>query len=359
MHAFLFVLAGLALAGAHLLRLPSRGNLFGACAAFLAGLCAAAVAIKVAASGFGIGRTTEFDAFVNHASEVAASTDAPLILFTGASFSRNAIDEERLTAALAARGYPHRVISLSLEAASIIERDRYLSAFLNQSQHAPDIVFMEIAEVTDHRPTFIFGNSKFSTRAIEQFDARGAAWTASGLAGGGCTGAVDCLRESGLLGVHALLNGLNIGLIGQGEVSARVPPAAAYDPAFKPRDPVDPETRSTDLASILPAEPRDGLPWATSFRRLQRDRLAAAGVRATAYYFPPVVAPAERAWVSGLCAGELAVFICISPDDPSLLAALDGDVWLDSRHLLDPAAEIYSVWLVDRIIASSLLEATR
>jgi hypothetical protein len=357
MHILMILLAAGAILGAHSLRAPARAGWFGAGAAFLGGLAVAAVLIRMGADAFGIGRTTPLDAYANHAAAMARTDDAPLIVFSGASFSRNAVDEERLTEALRARGYPHRAVSLSLEAASLLERDASLRQLIAAMPHPPDVVFIEIAQVTDDRPTFIFGNSKFSTRAIDQFTPRATAWTATGLAGGGCGGIVDCVKEAGFLSVHALLNALNIGLVGQGEITASVPPAAAYDAAFTPRAEIAPEARAEQLSTLAPPAPRNGPDWAMSFRTLQHDWLTSAGVRRVAYYFPPVISPETRAYAAGLCLGELRRHACISPDDPRLLAQLDGNVWLDSEHLLDPGAEIYIDWLADEIAGSGVLEA--
>lgn len=357
MHWILFAVAVPALIGAHLLRLPQRGGWIGATFAFLVGLTVAAIAIKLASSATGFGRTTPFDAFVNDGVRIAEETDAPLIVFNGASFSRNAINDERLTEALRARGYDYRVINLSLEAASLLERDSYLSQFLAASPETPAIVFQEVAQITDARPTFIFGNSKFSTRAIEQFDTRATIWSGMGLAGGGCHGLVDCVKETAFLGIHALLNAGNVGLIGQGERASTVTAARSFDGPTKPRTNIDPDWRSAQLSTISPPPSSDALAWATSFRALQRTHLAAKNIYQTAYYFPPVIEAETRAYVTGLCQGELADFACFSPDDAALLRALDGDHWLDDEHLLSSGADIYADWLADQIVASGILGA--
>jgi hypothetical protein len=346
-----------ALVAAHTLRLPMRAGLMPALAASLAGFAGAAIGVKLLAATLDFGRTTEFDAFVNHAARVAQNDDAPLIVFSGASFSRNAIDEVRLTEALRARGYPHRVTSLSLEAASLIERDTHLTRFIAASPRVPDIVFIEISQMTDYRPTFIFGNSKFSTRAIDQFDARGAAWSILGLSGGGCNGAADCAKEAVLLSLHAGLNGANAGLISMGEPAAAVAPMAAFEGPVQARKNVPPAERSAGLSQTGARAARSGPEWAASFRRLQQQKLAAAGVRQTAYYFPPVISPDSRSYAAALCTGELKDFTCLAPDDANLLKSLDGEFWLDEAHLLDAGAAIYTEWLADQIVASGVLEA--
>lgn len=356
MQGLLLTLAALALVAGHLLRLPNRGGWLGNFAAFLVGLLLVCGLVRVGANAVGAGRVTPFDGFVNRAVLIAEQTDAPLVVFNGASFSRNAIDDERLTAATSERGYPHQMINISLEAASLMERDHYLSEFLKRSRRAPNIVFIEIAEMTDRRPTFIFNNSKFSTRAIAQFDLDASLWTATGLAGGGCLGLTDCVKESGLLGVHSMLNVLNVGLISQGKTLRNIAPSSSYDGAMVARQDIPVKEREQNLATILPTEPKEALNWARSFRSLQRERLLDNGVERVAYYFPPVLSPTERQYAANLCAGELAAYVCIAPEDPVLLSALTGEVWLDDAHLLDAGAAIYVNWLANQLVQRGVLD---
>jgi len=359
MHWTVVLFAGLALIAAHLLRLPKRGGLIGSSVSFAVGLVGTAMVIKLIAGAIGLGRTTEFDGFVNRGIEIAKQDDAPLIVFTGASYSRNAIDDERLTLALRERGYPHRVISLSLEAASIFERDAHLKDFISRSPRAPEIVFVEVAEPFDTRPTFFFGNSKFSTRAIEQFTLPVSAKTAKGLLGGGCHGAADCVKEAGFLGIHAGLNFFNVGLLSQGEDTASVTPAPSYSALFEPRQEMDTTALQAELDARPDVTPHEGLVWIKTARAEQRRRLKEDdGVRAVAYYFPPVTKASYRAYVSGVCAGELAAYTCINGDDPALLGALKPELWADPEHLLDDGAAIYLNWLADELAASGVLDGT-
>ena len=355
MHWSLFALAALALLGAHGLKLPQAGGRFGGIAAFLIGLALSALAIKTLAAASGIGRTTVFDSFVNAAVIEAQQDPAPLIVFTGASFSRNAIDPQRLTLALKERGYNYRVVSLSIEAASIIERDAHLQQFMALSGRVPDLVFIEISEEFDHRAAYMFGNSKFNARAIEQFDLRTSVWTALGIMGGACDGTSGCLKDAVYLGAHTALNVLNVGLIGQGERPQDAPAQPAFDPQTTPRAPSD----ASQTAIILPAEPVRGPQWARSYRTVQRNALLAKGVRLVGYYQPPLLDPAQRAYTSGLCLGELSALPCISPDDPVLLNQLTAEVWFDPGHLLDNGAAIYTGWLAQHLIDSGALEMTR
>ena len=205
----LFLLAGIALVLAHGLKLPLMGRRMVAISAFVAGLLLSVVTVKAIAGAAGIGRTTDFDRYVNAAVVTATQDNAPLIVFTGASYSRNGIDPDRLTLALRERGFPHRVVSLSIEAASILERDAHLEQFMTLSGRVPEVVFVEVAKDFDSRAAYMFGNSKFSARAIEQFDLATAAWTGFGILGGACRGVKDCALDSAYLGLHSALNFIN------------------------------------------------------------------------------------------------------------------------------------------------------
>ena len=352
MHWSLFALAGLGLVLAHGLKLPLAGSRFASISAFMVGLFATALAVKSLAATNHIGRTTDFDRFVQAAVIEATQDDAPLIVFTGASYSRNGIDPERLTLALRERGYPHRVVSLSIEAASILERDAHLNQFIELSGRVPDTVFIEVARDFDQRAAYMFGNSKFNMRAIEQFDLKRAAWTSFGILGGACEGAKGCLMDSAYVGLHASLNFFNVGLIGGGERIFDVNAVPAYDPQIEAR-----AKSQTELA--LKQEPVSifqGPQWARSFRYQQQSHLHEKGVREVAYYQPPALDPTARAYMDGLCAGEFVEHACISPNDPNLMEQLNGDHWFDPSHLLDSGTAIYNAWLVDEIIASNVLE---
>ncbi|MEM1389842.1 MAG: hypothetical protein AAGG45_02080 [Pseudomonadota bacterium] len=351
MHWSLFAFAAVALMGAHVLRLPVAGGRFGAIAAFIGGLFLAVLSVKGIAAASDIGRTTDFDKIVNAAVVEATQDDRPLIVFTGASYSRNAVDPERLTIALNEAGYRYRAINLSIEAASVIERDAHLRQFMDLSGRIPEVVFVEVAEPFDHRAAFMFGNSKFNARAIEQFDLHTSAWTGLGLAGGACHGAVECIKDTGFLGVHAAMNFFNIGLIGRGERAADAGILRSYDPQFAPRAESEPRTTT----EILPVEAIQVLQWVRSYRTIMRDTLLERGVQTVGYYQPPVQPADERMYVAALCASEFANLPCFDANDPALLTQLTRPVWFDRDHLLDNGAAIYTRWLADELIASGIL----
>jgi len=182
--------------------------------------------------------------------------------------------------------------------------------------------------------------------------------TARGLAGGGCSGAVDCVKEIGFLGIHSALNILNVGLLSQGEVTADVKPEASYSALTEPRQEMDLDHLRIELASDPEVSPLDGLPWIMTARAEQRRSLQEeSGVRTVAYYFPPVTEASKRAYVSGICAGELASFTCINGDDPGLLSSLPPEVWADPDHLQDTGAATYMNWLAEELIASGILDS--
>lgn len=352
MHWSLFVLAAVGLLLAHGLKLPLAGSRLGAIAAFMVGLFASAMLVKSIAIANDIGRTTDFDRFVNAAVDEATQDDAPLIVFTGASYSRNGIDPERLTLALRERGYPHRVVNLSIEAASVLERDAHLKQFIELSGRVPDVVFVEVARDFDTRAAYMFGNSKFNKRAIEQFDLGNSAWTSFGILGGACDGTKGCLMDAAYLGLHAGMNLLNVGLIGGGEPPAASDAVPAYDPQVEARAKSQPALAlEQKTVSVF-----QGPQWVRSFRYQQQGRLARLGVRKVGYYQPPMLDPIARAYMDGLCAGEFVEHACISPNDPRLMQRLNGEHWFDPSHLLDSGTAIYNQWLVDELVATKVLE---
>lgn len=356
MYTILLALSCLALIGGHLIRLPNKSGLIGNILSFSAALLLTAIGIRAITNASDVGRVTQFDAFVNRAALIAENSEAPLIVFSGASFSRNAIDDDRLTYILREKGYPHQAINISLEAASLVERKMYLDALIARSSRAPDIMMLEVAQITDTRPTFIFNNSKFSSRAINQFNAEGVLWAAAGLLEDGCSGLVDCAKESVFLSAHGLVNVFNLGLVSQGKTLSREAPQMSYDGVFEAKEAIEGSDRQHGLTTQSPVSPRDAHNWARSLRAIQHRDMLAAGASKVGYYFPPVISSNTRAYVADICAGELASYTCIAPTDSALLAALNADVWLDQEHLLDDGAAIYVAWLADQLIASGILD---
>lgn len=356
MYTILLALSCLALIGAHFLRLPNKSSFIGNVLSFSAALLLTTIGIRAITNASGVGRATQFDAFVNRAALIAENSDAPLIVFSGASFSRNAIDDDRLTYILREKGYPHQAINISLEAASLVERKMYLDALIARSSRVPDIMLLEVAQITDTRPTFIFNNSKFSSRAINQFNVEGVLWSTAGLLEDGCSGLVDCAKESVFLGAHGLVNVFNLGLVSQGKTLSHEAPQMSYDGALEAKETIDGTDRQHGLTTQNLVSPRAAHNWARSLRAIQHRDILAAGTSKVGYYFPPVISPGARAYVADICAGELADYSCIAPTDPALLAKLDADVWLDREHLLDDGAAVYVAWLADQLIASGILD---
>lgn len=352
MHWTLFAFAGAALVLAHVLKLPAAGSRFSAISAFFAGLLVAAFAIKGLAAATDIGRTTDFDRITNAAVAEATQDDAPLLVFTGASYSRNALDPERLMIVLRERGYQLRVINLSIEAASIMERDAHLKQFISQSGRTPELVFVEVAQAFDYKAAFMFGNSKFNARAIEQFDIPTSLRTAKGLAEGACGGTTDCIKDAGFLSLHAALNFFNVGLIGRGEHAENAGILTSYDPQYEPRV----ESTPSAVSEIQAVSEQPVPNWVSGYRTAMRERLLSQGVKSVGYYQPPVQPANQRMYVGSLCEVELPDHVCIDVDDPALLSQLNADVWFDRDHLLDDGAAIYTKWLANELIESGVLE---
>jgi hypothetical protein len=355
LHWTLFAFGGLALLVAHSLKLPRQGKRITAISAFVVGLLATVLIIKFTASALGIGRTTDFDRIVNAAVAEATQDDAPLIVFTGVSYSRNALDPQRLTIALTEAGYSVRAINLSIEAASIMERDAHLEQFIAQSGRRPELVFVEVAQAFDYKAAFMFGNSKFNARAIEQFDIATSARTLSGLAEGACDGTVGCIKDTGFLSLHAALNFFNVGLVGRGEKPADVDTIRSYDPQYEART----ESTPSALSEMLEITPQPVPKWVSDYRALMRDRLISQGVQAVGYYQPPVQPADQRMYVAALCKTELSAYVCIDSEDTELLNQLNGNYWFDRDHLLDDGAAIYTKWLANELIESGVLEGLK
>lgn len=352
MHWIAFAVALMALILARMLRAPGRSGIFTGLAGFAIAFIAVTVFIRFAADQAHITRPTDYDGVVSHAvTQVRSDPDAPLVVFVGASYSRNALDDIALTKALRARGYPHRAVNLSLEGASLQERQAHIESFIRLAGRAPDVVFLELAHEYDDDPVYVFRVAKFSDRAIEQFSPDAAFWSAKGLAQGQCHGKASCAKAWLLLQAHTVMNSANLGLLATGRAASDIAGRASYDPQDAPREVFNLTTGeiTAQLADADATAPDAAPSWARLFRQYQRDDLAAAGARRVAYYYPPVLSGTERNYVANICRTELSDFPCIAPVDKKLLKRLSGEIWFDERHLQRKGADIYTSWLADQI----------
>ena len=356
MQVWLFIAAGVALMLGLMLRAPQSLHPLKAGVFFLVGLGLGAGGIRAVTNVAGVDRVTDYDAFVAHAAKLTTEDDAPVALFVGASFSRNAIDDEQLTEELRALGYPHRAINLSLEGASLQERQANLIAYLERSKRTPDVVFFCVAQEFDASSAYVFNVAKFSDRAIDQFTPSTAKWAAVGIASGACEGLVGCVKDTGLGAVHLGLNLMNVGLLSGGENHRTFEAKPSFDPQDEPRQELTDDDINTGLSQLVEVRPLTGPAWAQAFRAQQRGVLAKKGVRQVAYYSPPVISADQRAYAQSLCEGELAEFTCIASTNPQLLDGLKGQSWFDDKHLLARGAKVYTRWLADEIHERSVLK---
>ena len=356
MQVWVFIAAGFALMLGLMLRAPQSLHPFKAGIFFLIGLGLGAGGIRAVTSVAGVDRVTDYDAFVAHAANLSREDDAPVALFVGASFSRNAIDDEQLTQDLRALGYPHRAINLSLEGASLQERHANLKAYIERSKRTPDVVFFGVAQEFDASSAYVFNVAKFSDRAIDQFTPSTAKWAAVGIASGACEGLVGCVKDTGLGAVHLGLNLMNVGLLSGGKNHKAFEAKPSFDPQIEPRQELADDDINKGLSQLVEIKPLSGPAWAMAFRAQQRNVLAQKGVRRIAYYSPPVISADQRAYAQSLCAGELSDFTCIDSTNPQLLESLNGQSWFDDKHLLANGAKAYTQWLANEIDARRVLK---
>ncbi len=359
MNFWVFPIAIIAIVLAFMLRTPNRSGPIKAIAFFLIGFAVSAAAIRMTATTANIGRGTLYDNFIIHAlNQANEDPDAPIALFVDGSMSRNGLDDAYLTQRLRDMGYPHRAINLSLEGASLQERQQNLTQYINALGRVPDVIFLGVAPEFDRRAAHVFNIAKFSNRAFDQFTPAMSTWVARGISTGSCFGLKGCVLDAGLAGAHVTMNASNVGLLSTGQVLHEMPAMASWSPKHEPL----PSFKLTDeqihqgLTAPIKIEPLHGAPWASAYRAEQRDILTGMGVRRLAYYMPPVIPPDIREYTASVCVGELSDYPCIAPVDPELLAKLDGPLWLDEKHMLVPAAHAYADWLAEQIDAWGALK---
>ncbi len=351
MNFLVLIVMAAALLLAHVLRLSRTGVRVRHLIVFSLTIVLAAGVIRFFAAEAGLERRSPYDGFLADAIARMDADPAPVVAFIGASYSRNALDDRRLTAALKGAGRDMLAVNLSLEGASLQERTEHLRRLLDRAPRAPAIVFFEIAPEFDADPVYVFQVAKFSDRAINQFAPVQTFRALQSLAAGACAGMAACVQSAGLTLAHGGMDALNIGLLYASSARRPAEVRPSYDPQDAPREDVDAARRAAGLAD-RPA-PFEGAPpgWASAERARQFAMVKAAGGE-VGVYFPPVIEPDKRAYIAGLCETVFADLPCIAPGDPALLSALDGPVWYDARHLMREGADTFTDWLAGRLDAA-------
>jgi hypothetical protein len=354
--AFVFIAGAIVLGVAgHLLRRPPSKGLRLALAAFVLGLGGAALGVRLMAENAGVDRATEYDQIVSAALAKAKTIEGPYVLFVGSSHSRNGINDVYLADQLRQRGFETTVVNMSMQGASYQERDMQLQRFIKAAGKAPDVVFLEVSQMYDENPTYAFQVAKFSDRAIAQMHPAAVGWALIGLAKDYRLGVVSRVKDAALLGLHAVLNIFNVGLLHTAEAPGVAAPLPSYAPEDKPKQILNPHDRSVNLTRSGNVTGEETV-WAAGFRRVQEEKLKAEGVRKVAYYLPPVTDPDARAFVKEFCEEQLNRHVCIAPTDSKLLRELNGEFWFDHEHLLRNGASLYGDWLAAEIAKSGVLK---
>jgi hypothetical protein len=356
MQAFMFIAGALVLGIAgHLIRRPPCAKKLSAVLAFTIGLSGAAFGVRALVDHKGMERATDYDGVVSAALDDVKQSSAPYVLFVGSSHSRNGIDDVYLTQELAKRGYKQRAVNMSMYGASYQERGIQIDRFITAAVRKPDVVFLEVSQMYDEAPAYAFQVAKFSDRAIAQMNPGSVRWAVQGLAEDYRHGIADRMKDVSLLGIHAVLNVLNVGLLHTAEGVGIAAPQGAFLGEDRPKEILNPQVRAANLTRSVAAT-ADQTAWAAGFRERQEEKLRGAGVRRVGYYLPPVTDPEARAFVQRFCDEQAGKHACVAPTDPKLLADLNGDLWFDHEHLLRKGAHIYDSWLAAQLDASGALK---
>ena len=339
-------IAALALAG-HGLRGGKIGSIWAAIAALIIGFVVGAAAIRVGMSWGKIERDTEFAGIARAAADMIEENTGDYALFVGASYSRNGLDDERLTARLQTNGLNWRAINVSLQGASWQEREYWLFALLNSVERPPVAVFLEPSEEFDADPLYVFRVAKYSDRAIAQFSSAAMPVTLTGLQETPPQGVRQLAEVAALAPTHFLLNWVNAGALAKGVVLRDAKPASGFLGEVTPREDLSADFISDNLRANADA-PQEGR-FGQAARARIAEKLRRRGIKELWLYKPPVLEAGGRAYVAAICA--TSAFPCIAPTDPDLLQSLDGPFWFDRAHLLASGASVYADWLAQEIIA--------
>jgi hypothetical protein len=347
-HGIILILAALALFAIHIFRPLGlrREQTYIAISGAVAGFTVVVVVTSLVVWNFDLVRGTEIDADLARFAADPADTRRE-ILIIGSSHTYDAIDDQRLEAALARAGFPYAVRALTAGGFYAFEHDVILDEYLRETDRVPIAVMLEVA--TEYKIA-IDPNKENKAAGIRYIDVSRAK-----------LGINHVLSADWPLGVkvssiwtyarHAVIRTLNTGLAGQAVVRGRVLPENGFAGIDRPHPAFSPEyAESVSQGDVFAIAKITKIPDATiKWRTQQSIKLPRAGVPHAIFFTPPILNINRRALQKAVCQRTPDIN-CIDSTGDDLMKELTYEHWHDDGHVLRSGAWIYTDWLANQLI---------
>ncbi|MBT3399924.1 MAG: hypothetical protein HOL07_00815 [Rhodospirillaceae bacterium] len=269
------------------------------------------------------------------------------VLIIGSSRSANAIDDDRLEAALEKAGFPYDVRFIAAGGFFAFEHEALLDEYLRETDRIPIAVLFE---VSTEAKVVLDANKENKASGI-RFLNGGHAWLAFEHLMESDGPLIEKTRNLQTYARHIFYRMFNIGLAGHAKYRDFLLPRDAYQPFDTPDPDFDPDSVRSALPKDFPVlvARADVLDATLRWRARQAASLPKRGIKNALYFTPPILDVYRRAHQAAICARVPAIR-CIEYSDSDLPEQLTNEHWRDAGHVLRSGAEIYTDWLAERLI---------
>lgn len=344
----ILLFGALALVAIQILRtqLPSRAQSLQIFAGGVVGFFAFVALTDVTAWGLGLVRAT-------HVDEVLAELDRNPpekrldVVIIGSSRAANAIDDDRLEAALEVAGFPYDVRFIAAGGFFAFEHDALLDEYLRRTDRIPIAVLFEISTEAKYE---LDANKHNKASGIRFLDGDHA-WLAFEHLMEADRSVLQTTRDLLAYGRHIYYRMFNVGFAGHARHPHFLRPRNGYQPFDTPARGFDPDAVPTATAKEFPVlvDKADVLDATLRWREAQAAALPKRGIKNALYFTPPILDDFRRAHQAAICKRATSLR-CIEYSDSDLPERLTAEHWHDAGHVLRTGAEIYTDWLANRLI---------
>ncbi|MEP4380481.1 MAG: hypothetical protein ABJ215_16170 [Alphaproteobacteria bacterium] len=327
-------------------RLPTKAQSFQLLAGSVVGFIVFVGLTDVTAWGLGLVRAT-------HVDEVTAelrrnpSEKRLDVLIIGSSRSANAIDDDRLEAALEKAGFPYDVRFIAAGGFFAFEHDAFLKEYLRETDRIPIAVLFEVST----EAKIEFGANKENKASGIRFMNGDHAWLAFEHLMESNRPARHKIHDLQTYARHVFYRIFNIGFAGHAKHRDSLRVRNAYQPFDTPSRGFDAEKVPSISRKDFPVlvAKADVLDATLRWRERQAAALPKLGIKHALYFTPPILDAFRRAHQAAICERTPAIR-CIEYSDSNLPEQLTEEHWHDPGHVLRTGAEIYTDWLAEQLI---------
>lgn len=327
-------------------RLPTQPQSFQLLAGVVVGFLAFVGFTDLTAWGLNLVRATHVDEVMAELERNPAEKRLDVVI-VGSSRAANAIDDDRLEAALEKAGFPYDVRFVAAGGFFAFEHAVFLEEYLRQTDRIPIAVLFEVST-----------EAKIALDANKENKASGIrflngdhAWLAFEHLMEANRPPIDKARDLHSYARHIFYRIFNIGFAGHARHPHFLPPRNGYQPIDIPAPGFEPEKVAKAAAKDFPVlvSKADVLDATLRWRARQAASLPKLGIKNALYFTPPILDVNRRAHQAAICARTPDIR-CIEYSDSDLPERLTAEHWHDSGHVLRSGAEIYTDWLAEGLI---------